>query len=141
MAKQKNPEVQSTESTSRSQDSDSTLEAHNMALAAQLFTALDDPSRLTILHHLLSGPHRVKDLVDHLDISQSTVSQHLGVLRRSQLVEVQVEGRSSVYSVANPQALSALLASAENLLAQSGKIVQLCPSHPWPPAEQPVAAR
>lgn len=97
--------------------SDSNSASYGLAEAAQLFTALDEPSRLTILHHLLSGPHRVKDLVDHLAISQSTVSQHLAVLRRSGLVEVEAQGRASVYSVVNPQALAALLDSAKRLLA------------------------
>lgn len=33
---------------------------------AILFHALSDPTRLTILRHLVGGEHRVRDLVDHL---------------------------------------------------------------------------
>ncbi|MFY9263213.1 MAG: winged helix-turn-helix transcriptional regulator [Actinomycetaceae bacterium] len=104
-------------------------EVHNMHVAAKLFRALDDPSRLVILHHLLTGPHRVKDLVEHLSISQSTVSQHLAVLKSNGLVQVRAEGRASVYSVTNPETLTALLISAERLLAENGQIVELCPEH------------
>ena len=48
--------------------------------AACLFRALADPSRLTILRHLALGEHRVVDLVAHLGLAQSTVSQHLACL-------------------------------------------------------------
>lgn len=100
-----------------------------MSSAAALFSALSDSSRLTILHHLMTGPHRVGELVEHLHLSQSTVSQHLVKLRESGLVVVHPEGRASVYEVASPDELRTFLTSAEAFLASRGDIVELCPTH------------
>ena len=98
------------------------------APGANLFRAFSDPSRITILGHLLLGEHRVSDLVDHLGLAQSTVSQHLSCLKGCGLVDSRAEGRSSIYSVSHPEATSALLASAELLIELTGSGVTRCPS-------------
>ncbi len=46
-------------------------------LAAKLFRALGDPTRLSVLLALRSGERRVVDLVDELSTSQANVSAHL----------------------------------------------------------------
>ena len=53
---------------------------------AALFHALAEPTRLALLKHLSSGEHRVRDLVDHMHLAQSTVSKHLACLRDCGLV-------------------------------------------------------
>lgn len=80
-----------------------------------LFRVLGEPSRLALLGHLLLGEHRVGELVDHLGLAQSTVSQHLTLLRQAGLVAVRVEGRASVYSVRHPHEVRGLLAAAAAL--------------------------
>jgi DNA-binding transcriptional ArsR family regulator len=84
---------------------------------ATLFHALSEPSRLTILRHLFLGEHRVVDLVSHLGLAQSTVSQHLACLRACGLVTSRPVGRSSLFSVTEPDLVRALLAHGERLLA------------------------
>ncbi|TCI99517.1 metalloregulator ArsR/SmtB family transcription factor [Aeromicrobium sp. IC_218] len=98
------------------------------ASAASLFRALGDPSRVATLRHLLLGEHNVRELTDHLGLAQSTVSQHLACLRDCGLVDVRPVGRASVYRVAHPDAVLALLAGAERLLAATGDQVTLCPT-------------
>lgn len=86
---------------------DAALEA-----SAALFRAFGDPSRLEILVHLHLGPHRVTDLVAHLGLAQSTVSQHLACLRDCGVVESRPEGRASVYSLAPGVPVRELLTAA-----------------------------
>ena len=87
---------------------------------AGLFHALSEPSRLAILEHLFLGEHRVVDLVAHLGLAQSTVSQHLGCLRDCGLATSRAQGRSSHYSLTDPVRVRALLTEAAGLLAATG---------------------
>lgn len=100
-----------------------------LGVGAALFRGLGDPSRLTILQHLLSGEHRVVDLRDHLGLAQSTVSTHLACLRDCGLVTSRPAGRATMWSVAAPQQTVALLAAAESLLDATGTRVALCPTY------------
>ncbi|SJM64447.1 metalloregulator ArsR/SmtB family transcription factor [Gulosibacter sp. 10] len=100
-----------------------------MIPAASLFHSFSDPSRLVILHHLQLGEHRVVDLVQHLGLSQSTVSKHLACLRAADMVVSRPEGRASVYSIKHPEALVEILSAAEKMLALTGDAVTLCPLH------------
>ena len=93
---------------------------------AHLFQALADPTRLAVLQHLSSGEHRVRELVEHIGLAQSTVSKHLGFLLECKLVTVRPEGRSSWYSLAEPSATAALINAAEFLLTSTGTRAVLC---------------
>ncbi|MEP7762841.1 metalloregulator ArsR/SmtB family transcription factor [Sanguibacter sp. 25GB23B1] len=84
--------------------------------AAGLFHGFSDPSRLTILQHLLLGEHRVVDLTRHLGLAQSTVSKHLACLRDCGLVTSRPDGRSSMFRLTHPEATTDMLAAAERLL-------------------------
>lgn len=103
-----------------------------LAPAAALFRAVGEPARLTILRHLFTGEHKVRELTDHLGLAQSTVSAHLTCLRECGLVVVRPEGRASVYRLADPDGLRAMLAAAEQVLAATGSAVMLCPHVPEP---------
>ncbi|WP_307858102.1 ArsR/SmtB family transcription factor [Cellulomonas fulva] len=97
-----------------------------IAPAAALFRALGDPARLLIVQHLFRGPHRVRDLTDHLGLAQSTVSAHVACLRECGLVDAAPDGRSTRYSLSQPERLTALLGATEDLLAVTGAAVTLC---------------
>lgn len=85
---------------------------------ALVFHALSEPTRLALLEHLRSGEHRVRDLVDHMGLAQSTVSVHLACLRDAGLVTVRAEGRASWFSLRRPDRLDALLRSADDLVEE-----------------------
>lgn len=70
------------------------------ARLARLLAALSHPARIEILRHL-SGVESCccKEVVCHLDLAQSTVSQHLKVLHEAGLVHMQPQGQRSCYSV------------------------------------------
>lgn len=57
-----------------------------LAGAAETMSALADPTRLAILELLRNRDQCVCHLVEALDLKQSLISHHLGVLRRSKLV-------------------------------------------------------
>nr|WP_219923948.1 metalloregulator ArsR/SmtB family transcription factor [Nocardioides campestrisoli] len=96
--------------------------------AACLFHGFSDPSRLAIVRHLALGEHRVVDLTEHLGLAQSTVSQHLACLKDCGLVTSRPQGRASMWSLDHSEAVLALLAAAERLLAATGDAVTLCPT-------------
>jgi len=67
-------------------------------LATELLKALAVESRLRILWALLHGEHSVNELADHVGVSPSAVSQHLGQLRRLDLVTTRRQGNFIFYS-------------------------------------------
>lgn len=93
---------------------------------AHLFQAFAEPTRLAILQHLASGEHRVRDLVEHMGLAQSTVSKHLSFLLECGLILSRPEGRSTWYALADPVLLKHLIVAAEHMLEATGKSVQLC---------------
>jgi ArsR family transcriptional regulator len=75
---------------------------------AKLAWALAHPARVRIVH-LLSGQTRCicGEIVDELPLAQSTVSQHLKILKDSGLVDGNVDGPTVCYCI-NPTALKEL---------------------------------
>ena len=108
---------------------DERIDAAALSAGSSLFRSLGDPSRLSILSHLLLGEHKVVELTEHLGLAQSTVSAHRRCMRECGRVTVRAEGRASVYSVAAEPELLALLSAAESLLAATGDAVMLCPRY------------
>lgn len=96
------------------------LKLEDRSCYAALFHALAEPTRLAILEHLGSGEHRVRDVVDHMHLAQSTVSKHLACLRDCGLVTARLDGRASWFSLADPARLASLIESAEMLITGSG---------------------
>jgi ArsR family transcriptional regulator len=77
----------------------------NLPRAAELFHALSDQTRLSILQRLRLGERCVCDLTDVLDVAQSRLSFHLKVLKDVGLVSDRREGRWMYYTL-NPDALA-----------------------------------
>lgn len=100
----------------------------DVAVAAQLFRGMGDPTRLSILTELLAGERRVVDLVDALGCSQSNVSGHLACLKECGLVVDRPQGRAVHYRLATPAVVD-LLRQAETLLGEVGQQVALCSNY------------
>jgi len=67
---------------------------------ATIAKALSHPARIAILEHIaLRNMCICGDLVDVVPLSQSTVSQHLKVLREAGLITGEIEGPKSCYCV------------------------------------------
>lgn len=82
---------------------------------ATLLDVLGDPTRLAIIRHLHGGEHRVGELTEHLGLAQSTVSQHLAILRSAGLVSAHSHGRATVNQLEHTTAIDAVLEAAARL--------------------------
>lgn len=76
-----------------------------MDVLAAGFKALADPTRLRLLGLLLCGELCVCSLMAALDLPQSTVSRHLGVLRAGGWVAGRRSGKWMYYRLAEPDLL------------------------------------
>ena len=65
----------------------------------QIFAALADPTRRRVFESLRVGPKTVGELSSGQPVSRPAVSQHLKVLQRAGLVDVQPQGTRRFYSV------------------------------------------
>lgn len=84
------------------------LDPDQMAAAAdqasELLKSLANRHRLLILCQLTDGERSVGDLAAFLDLRDSTVSQHLSLLRRDGLVQARRDGQTIWYSIASVSA-------------------------------------
>lgn len=64
-----------------------------------VFSAIGEPKRRTIIEHLVAQPMTVNELVEVLHWPQPMVSKHLGVLREVKLVNEKKAGRCRIYHI------------------------------------------
>lgn len=70
---------------------------------AACLAALAHPARIAILRHLARADSCCcGEVVGHLELAQSTVSQHLKVLVSAGLVRFETEGQRSCYALNRP---------------------------------------
>lgn len=74
------------------------------AQASELLKALANPHRLMIVCQLIERERSVGELAEFLSLRDSTVSQHLALLRRDGLVEARRDGQTIWYKVASTPA-------------------------------------
>ena len=67
------------------------------ATTSDAFNAVAEPRRREILTFLARDERQVGEIVDALGLDQPSVSKHLGVLRRVNLVRVRRNGRHRLY--------------------------------------------
>jgi DNA-binding transcriptional ArsR family regulator len=94
------------------------LEQELQLLHQRVCPALGDPKRLLILYALDEGPLCVSELTEALQLSQPTVSRHLGVLRGRGLVTTERRGTAVYYNLTDHRLLQAVDLLREVLQAQ-----------------------
>ncbi len=67
--------------------------------ASELMKALSNPHRLLILCSLIEGEKSVGQLAEFLGIRDSTVSQHLALLRRNGIIAGRRDGQTIWYHI------------------------------------------
>jgi len=83
---------------------------------AQLAWALAHPVRIRILRFLLGRENCVcGEIVDQFSLAQSTISQHLKILKQSGLIQGEVDGPKVCYGVNTKR-----LAELQQFIAQFG---------------------
>lgn len=100
---------------------------------AAMAKALGHPARLRILRLLLETPGCIGgDIVDAVGLAQSTVSEHLRILKTAGAVRGDIDGPRVCYAL-NPDAFRDLSAFA-TLLSQAAPSEVCCaPAHPKEP--------
>jgi ArsR family transcriptional regulator len=77
----------------------------NAGKAAALMRALSHEARLGVLCQLVNGEKTAGDLVEKSGLSQSALSQHLGVLRDEGLVATRRDGQAIHYRLGDARAM------------------------------------
>ena len=116
---------------------DDSSAVHDATALAAVLSVLADPTRLAILSHLRGGEHRVGELAAHLGLAQSTVSQHLAILRGAGLISTHAHGRARVSVLEHADELIAVLVAA-GALARSAAAVAGAAAEEPERAEEPA---
>jgi DNA-binding transcriptional ArsR family regulator len=72
---------------------------HGSEMASELLKSLSNRYRLLILCRLTDGEHSVGQLAEFLGIRDSTVSQHLALLRRDRIIAARRDGQTIWYRI------------------------------------------
>ena len=72
--------------------------------ASTLLGAMSNEKRLMILCQLIDGERSVNEIADLLGTRQSTVSQHLALLRKDGFVQARRDGQTHYYSLSGNEA-------------------------------------
>jgi len=94
---------------------------------ASWFRALGDASRVLILHRLAVArrPMTVGEIVDAVDVGQSTVSHHLKLLAEVGFVHVERQGNTSLFRV-NERCLEVFPSAAEVVMGRVPDVAPWC---------------
>lgn len=86
---------------------------------AELFKIFGDPTRIKILYAMLDTERCVNDIAGLLEMSQSSVSHQLRILKTSKLVKSRREGKSIFYSLDDEHVRSILSMGMEHIMEGS----------------------
>lgn len=99
---------------------DPDLMRRNAARANALVKAMANKWRFLILCHVADGEKSVAELQTRIGLSQSSLSQHLAVLRRDNLVKTRRQAKSILYSLASDEAAT-MMATLNDLFGRDSK--------------------
>jgi DNA-binding transcriptional ArsR family regulator len=87
-------------------------------------SAIADPLRLSVMLYLLRGQATYAEIQQHLDTSQSNLSNHLAVLHKAGLINKISNGRRNSYEIAGPDIAHLIehLMSLQNSQNQKTKV-------------------
>ena len=92
--------------------------------AAQIAKALSHPARLKILRQFQDGrPRMAAEIVEQCTLAQSTVSEHLRILRQADLLSATKEGARTWYCMRRA-VLKAFARRVESLTLVSSALVE-----------------
>lgn len=83
-----------------------TTDLETLELLSSIFKVLGDPTRLKIIYALSSRSLCVNDIADVLEMSQSSISHQLSLLKKKKLIKSERSGRNVIYSLDDDHVLS-----------------------------------
>ncbi len=90
-------------------------------LQADVCKTMANPVRMEIIYALKEGEKTVTELVEMMDLNKSNISQHLAVMKSSEMVITRREGQNIFYSIANKKIVEACGLMREVLMEQIAK--------------------
>ena len=90
-------------------------------MTADFFKTLSHPARIKILHSLEGGERCVCEIIEEVDIEQSNLSQHLGVLKKQGIIDSHKDGQKVIYHIVYPSVLDVISAAEKTLSEQIGR--------------------
>ncbi|MHB9126873.1 MAG: ArsR/SmtB family transcription factor, partial [Candidatus Humimicrobiaceae bacterium] len=91
------------------------MENFNYKKIAQFLKALSHPTRLLIVQELMKNKKCVNDIEDILELRQPNISQHLNLLRLSNVVDFKQDGNKKCYFLKDPKLIKNLFDILKNL--------------------------
>lgn len=88
----------------------------------RIFKALSDKNRLLILDMLSCGELCACDIMDGLDLSQPTISHHMRILQKANLVNGVKQGKWIIYSI-NKENINGLISFINELTSYKDKCI------------------
>jgi ArsR family transcriptional regulator len=88
------------------------------AEVSELLKLMAHKDRMVVLCLLSGGEMGVSELREHTKLSQSAFSQHLGVLRKNNLVKIRKESQQVFYSIDDVR-VNVLLGALQNAFCPS----------------------
>jgi DNA-binding transcriptional ArsR family regulator len=101
------------------------VEDRKLELKAKVFKVFSDPNRIRILELLREKECNVSEMIEHLNLKQSTVSQHLRLLKDCGVVNTKKEGREITYSIRDKK-VEDMLDLGEKLLVLTIEDLMVC---------------
>ena len=101
------------------------VEQRWLELKAKTFKVFADPTRLRILELLREGESNVSAMMERLNLKQSTVSQHLRMLKECGIVAARRDGREVYYRLKSDKVLE-ILDTGDELLSQTIEELTSC---------------
>lgn len=77
-------------------------------LRVRVLSALADTTRLELLELLMDGERCVCEILPAFQRSQSTISKHLNILYQAGILERRIDGKRTLYRMANPGVIDLL---------------------------------
>lgn len=101
------------------------MDMEKLELKAKVFKVFSDPTRLRILELLRKKERNVSEIMKLLDLKQSTVSQHLRMLKDCGVVTGRKESREVIYSIKDKK-VKEVLDAGEKLLVLTVEDMMEC---------------
>ncbi len=79
-------------------------------LTSEFLKSMAHPVRISILRFLTPGERCVCELITDIDIEQSNLSQHLGILKKQGIIDSRKEGTKVFYRILHPSVLEVIKA-------------------------------
>ncbi len=91
------------------------LDEEELIDLAELFKVFGDSTRIKILYDLFDGGKSVGEICDDINMNQSAVSHQLKILKASDLVNAQRQGKSMIYSLADEHVKTIIAMGKEHI--------------------------